>query len=184
MKIYIKQKGRKYFIHQNQETPPIITGYWEYDKDDGLRALFYDHNGKEILKVSIGKCPWIGGPTSYLIHLINENNIIEVELKNRWKSHYKFKADHIDYDFYEHFGHKKSLFKGESQVAKFDKAIYNWGERDSGYAIFNSDEKVELILGLWIMKDMGEWNEGDVSADFGNINFLAKEWNNYWTPKR
>lgn len=184
MRVYIKQRGRKYFIYQEDDNPPILTGYWASNRKAGLHAVFFDSSEKEQLRVSVGKCPWIGGPTSYLIKTTELPSEIEVELKSRWKFDFQFSLDGDKYSYYGHNGHMKSLYKNDIQVAKFNKATFNWGERDSGYIIYNSDENVKLLLGLWIMRDMGEINDAEISIDLGNITSSAKVWNNNWFPTK
>ena len=38
MRIYIKQRGRKYYVHEGKDEPPILNGYWESKRKTGLHA--------------------------------------------------------------------------------------------------------------------------------------------------
>lgn len=188
MRLYIKQKGSNYLIYENKDEPPVFYGHWSRKRKIGLHSSIYCPQNGERLLVSIGKSKsnwrWIGPPRLYILQIVDLDKEVAVELINGWRGHFRFKINGSQYDLYTHYGHKKSLFKDNEQVAKFDKAIFNWGERDSGFVIANKDENKMLLLGLFLMIDMGERNDAEVSFDLGNLIPGVRPWDNRWLPKK
>ena len=188
MRLYIKQRANKYIIYEDKNSSSVFNGYWKRKWKIGLHSRILNLQNEELLFVSIGKSNskwwWIGPPRLYILKITDLDQEIYVESVNIWRGHFRFEFNGAQYDFYSHFGHKKSLYRNDEQVAKFDKAMFNWGERDRGFIIANGDENKMLLLGLFLMIDMGEQNDAEVSMDFGNLLSGVKQWDDRWMPKQ
>ena len=186
MRLYIRQKGHSYKFFEGDNEEEIFHGFWDSGWRVRLHSRIFDKDNLELVSVTLIKAPlfWRLNKTIYRIQLHNENIDIAVRAVNAYKGHWTFELNEARYDFYIHFGHKKSLYKNDNQVAKYDKGTVHLWSNDSGFIVSNNDENKLLLLALFLTFDMGESMDGDVNVDLGNLTSGVKEFNSYWQPVR
>lgn len=186
MRLYIRQKGSRYKFYENDNEVETLTGYWERKRKLGLYSKIVDAENKEVVTVTLTNSPWFWelNKTTYRIVLPSENLTVDVKAVNYYKGHWTFNLNTDKYDFYFHRGHKKSLFRNGSQVAKYNKGTVHLWNNDSGYIIANSDENRLLLLSLFVMFDMGEYMDADVNVDLGKLDGGVIESNDHWQPAK
>lgn len=184
MTLYIRQNGHKYKFFEGNNEEEILHGLWESKWRQPLRSRIFDKTNQELATITLTKAPafWRMNKTTYQIHLHNEDTNVEVKVANAYKGHWTFEFKGDKYDFYFHHGLKKSLFKNDNQVAKYDKGTVHIWNNDSGFIIANNDENKLLLLAIFLTFDMGESMNGDVNVDLGNVTGGVKEFNTYWQP--
>jgi hypothetical protein len=186
MRLYIRQKGNNYRFFENDNEQEILTGYWDRKRKVGLFSKIVDVDDSELVTVTLTKSPWFWelSKATYRIEIHKEHIQINVKAVNYHKGHWTFNINGDKYDFYFHSGHKKSLFKNDKQVAKYNKGQVQFWTNDSGYVIANNNESKLLLLSLFIMFDMGEYMGADVNVDLGKLNNGVIENNEHWTPTK
>ena len=184
MRLYIKQKGYSYKFFENDYEQETLIGSWARKRKYGLFSKIFDLDGSELATVVLTNAPWFWelNKTTYRINLHKEQIEINVKAINYHKGHWTFNISNDKYDFHFHRGHKKSLFKINIQVAKYNKGKVHLWNRDSGFIIANNDQNKILLLSIFVMFDMGEHSEGDVNVDLGKLNGGVIENNEYWYP--
>ena len=184
MRLFIRQKGYKYQFFRDNEEEPYLFGLWDRKRKLGLYSKILAKDNKELVAVAFSNNPWFwnASKTKYKIIFHEEKTELEVKAVNYFKGHWTFDLNGDKYDYYFHYGHKKSLFKNGNQVAKCDKGKVHFWNTDSGFIIANNDENSLLLLSLFIMVDMGDSMDGDVNVDLGNLPGGVREYNNYWQP--
>jgi|SRR5690606_7580481 hypothetical protein len=186
MRLYIRQKGHKYKFFEDDNEEEILHGLWDSGWRQRLHSKIFDKDNQELVTITLKKAPafWRMNKTTYQIRLHRENIDVEVKAVNAYKGHWTFEYKGDKYDLYFHYGLKKSLFKNEYQVAKYDKGTVHVWDNDSGFIISNNDENKLLLLAIFLTFDMGESMDGDVNVDLGNLTGGVKEFNSYWQPVR
>ncbi len=184
MRLYIRQKGNKYKFYENDSEVETLTGLWDRKRKVGLFSKIFDTNDNELVTVLLTNSPWFWelNRTTFGIKLHREQIHINVKAVNYYKGHWTFNINNDRYDFYFHRGHKKSLFKNDKQVAKYNEGKVHFWNNDSGYIIANNDENKLLLLSLFIMFDMGEYMDADVNVDLGKLDSGVIENNENWQP--
>jgi len=186
MRLYIRQKGTDYQFYKGDDKEPFLKGFWKSSWKIKLHSKILTLDNSELANIRFKYAPWFwekGSKTEYELALSEFKEIVTIKCLNSWRGHYAFTFCNHKYDFYRHTGHKKSLYKDNVQVAKYDKQVVNWWDNDSGFIISNNDENEILLLSLFLMLDMGEFNEADLNIDFGQGLDGVKEYNSRWTPK-
>ncbi|MFI5406642.1 MAG: hypothetical protein ACHQ1D_09030 [Nitrososphaerales archaeon] len=186
MRLYIRQKGHKYDFFENDIEEGILHGYWDNKRKIGLHSKILDKDNQELVTVTLTKAPafWRMNKTTYRIQIHKENIDFEIKAVNAFKGHWTFELNGDKYDFYFHFGLKKSLYKNGNQVAKYDKGTVHIWNNDTGFIISNNDENKFLLLAIFLTFDMGENMGGDFNIDLGNLTGGVKEFNSNWQPVR
>lgn len=186
MKLFIRQKGHTYKFFEDDSEEESFHGLWDRNRKAGLHSKIFDKEKQELVTVTLTKAPafWRMNKTTYQIHLHKENLFIDVKAINAYKGHWTFELNGNRYDFYFHYGHKKSLYKNDNQVAKFDRGVVHMWSNDSGFIIANNDENKLLLLAILLTFDMSESMDGDVNIDLGNLTGGVREFNKYWQPVR
>lgn len=186
MRFYIRQRGHHYKFFEGDKEVETFNGYWDRGWRVKLHSKIFDSEKRELATITLTKAPffWRLNKTIYQIQIHNENIKIEVKAINAYRGHWGFKLNQNRYDFYFHFGHKKSLFKDNQQVAKYDKGAVHMWANDSAFIVANNDESKLLLLALFLTFDMGQSMNGDVNVDLGNLTGGVKEFDNNWYPTK
>ena len=186
MRLYIRQKGHKYNFFENDIEEEILHGHWDSKWRTGPYSKIFDKDNQELVAVSLTKAPafWRLNKTTYRIQIYKDGIDIEVRAVNAYKGHWTFQLKGDKFDFYFHYGLKKSLFKNDVQVAKYDKGTVHMWNDDSGFIVANNDENRLLLLAIFLTFDMGENMDGDVNVNLGNLTGGVRELNNHWQPTR
>lgn len=186
MRLYIRQQGHEYKFFEGNNEEEILHGLWNSGWRVRLHSRILDKDNQELVTIILTKAPafWGMNKTTYQIRLHKENIDIEVKAVNAYKGHWTFGLNGDRYDYYFHFGQKKSLYKNDNQVAKYDKGIVHMWDNDTGFIVSNNDENKLLLLAMFLMFDMGENIDSDVNVDFGNLTGGVKEFNDHWQPVR
>ncbi|MBC3539049.1 hypothetical protein ACFSC6_07300 [Rufibacter sediminis] len=187
MRLDIVQKGSKYTFYKKGVEEPMYKGrYRSFFFKSGYTEVF-NPAGEVAASVRIGNSIWFPGlnrtsKATYIIDFTEQSTIIEITVKNYSKGYWEFEYQNHQYAFYRHRGHKRSLFKNEKQVARYDKRAVNLFENDRAYVVANSDEDELLLLCLFLAYDMGEYNDADISLDFGQVLEGVKKIDHDWQP--
>lgn len=187
MRLYIRQKGNNYQFYKGDEKEPFAKGFWKRSWKTRLHSKILGLDNCELSTIRLKYAPWFwekGTKTEYEITLCESNEIIIVKCLNSLRGHYSFEFNQNKYEFYFHQGHKKSLYRSDLQVAKYDKQVVSWWDNDSGLIVSNNDENEILLLSLFLMFDMGEFNEVDLTVDLGQGLDGVKEYDPRWVPYR
>lgn len=187
MRIYIRQNGNHYKFYKDDDTEPFTQGYWKSSWKIKLHAKILTLDNKALATIEFKYAPWFWEKhtkTEYKITFHQTSESIIVFCLKSWSGHYSFTFNDQKYDFYFHQGHKKSLYKDKIQVAKYDKQTVSWWENDSAFIISNNDENELLLLSLFLLFDMGEYNEAAFNFDFGQAFKGDKEYDSRWIPTR
>jgi len=186
MRLYIRQKGQNYKFYEGDKEEAILHGMWRDGWRKPLHSKIFNNDNQELVTTTLTKNPsfWSSQKKTYQIRFHLENIDIEVKAIKAYKGHWAFEFKGDQYDFYFHYGLKKSLFKNDNQVAKYDKGTVHFWDNDSGFIISNNDENKLLLLALFLTFDMGETSDADININFGNLTGGVKEYNKYWHPVR
>ncbi len=186
MRVFIKQNGRKYkFLKDKEDEEPLWTAFWDSKWKTGVFSKISD--SKEVLvTIEYENQPpfWRANKTTYRITVHQLHQKVIVKTVSHLRGCWTFVFNENKYDYFEHSGRKMSLYKNDVQVAKYKMGTVHAWERDFGFVIANSDENVLLLIALFLMLDMGQINDADVTLDLGNVFGGVKEWNEYWLPAK
>ena len=180
MRIYIKQRGSRYkFFKGKEEGEPFLIGYWDSKRKIGLHSKILNTEKEELVTIDISYSPWFWKMHKIIYRIVFHKLNAEVEVKaaNYFRGHWTFVFGGDRYDYYAHYGRKKSLYKNDNQVAKYSMGTVNVWDRDFGFIISNNDENELLLLSVFLMLDMGEDMDGDLNIDLGNMVAGVKEYN-------
>lgn len=186
MRVFIKQNGRRYsFLKNKEDEEPLWTGFWDSEWRTGVYSKICDSTRELVtIKFEIHPPFWRANKTTYKItfHQLNQEFIVKtVSYLRGW---WTFVFNESKYDYFEHPGRKMSLYKNDVQIAKYKMGTVHAWERDFGFVIANNDENVLLLIALFLMLDMGQMNDADVTLDLGNVFGGVKEWNENWLPSK
>lgn len=181
MQLRIRQSGRYYFVHLNDNSDIELNGAWEANWFKH-KCLFYDK--KNILSLQVESSFRLDF-WNMMYHITLPKLQIDSYLKpiRLFKGHWQLVNGLDTYDFYLHRGHKKSLFKNGTQIASYNKTKFNLFESDSFLIKCNDDENIELIISFELCFDLRTTNNGTtVSLDFGNLSKGVREFDHTWRP--
>ena len=89
----------------------------------------------------------------------------------------------IKLGYFGHNGHKKSIFSGETQIAKVDKDFVHLFNRDTIYIDLNDNENPLLILTFVLLFELDVDNDGStLTLDLGSVG-QARVYDKTWKPK-
>ncbi len=185
MKIDIGQSGNHYKFFKNNSQDHYLTGKWVSGFFKSVYSEIYDGDQNKVATIRFGKSAgtWWKKKINYEFEFYKEQQVITVTVLNRWKGHWAFEFNGEKYDFYFHRGHRKSLYKEDQQMAKFNKRTTNLWEYDKGFIIADNDANDLMLICLFLAYDMGETNDADISVDMGNLLEGVKEYDDRWIPK-
>ncbi len=187
MRLYIRQKGCNYQFYKGDDKEPFVKGYWKSSWRTKLHSKIITLDNRDIATIKFKYAAWFWESetkTVYEIVLDEMNEVVTINCLNSWRGHYSFGFRHHKYDFYFHQGHKRSLYKDNIQVAKYDKQTVSWWDNDTAFILSNNDENEILLLSLFLMFDMGESYEADLNIDLGQALSGIKEYDSSWVPNK
>jgi hypothetical protein len=184
MRLVIEQKGCTYKIYRNNVL--AYSGHWFSSWRKGLQTELFDIKGNLCLTIKIDNKRFMQWDwnTIYTLNLIDDNKNYKLKCIKYRQQYWQLNSDKDIYDYYNHLGHLKSIFKNNFQIAKVDKEKFHLLDQNSIFIDFDEGENELILLGLVLKFEMGNDNgEAAFTFDFGNIAGQAKIFDNEWRPK-
>ena len=105
----------------------------------------------------------------------------QYQCKQHWKPVDTCEGNGESYTIYEHRGLKYSVFRGDQQIAAFEKNRVAWGNGNEYHVRMDSDADVIVIVCIVLTINSGDdQNDETVTIDFGNIGPEARPFDESW----
>ncbi|MFD2162594.1 hypothetical protein ACFSJU_09345 [Paradesertivirga mongoliensis] len=180
MNLHIYQKGRNYNIFQDSQDNLVFTGKWFWTWNKGNQLEIRDLEGQLLLTVVAGSSwAWVWN-AKYFLTTIYDHQKYEIKCVKWPKRHYQMTGNNLSFDYYRHQGYLKSIFVNNVQVAKVNRANFNFFKKDTIIIRCDSDQNPLLICGLALTFEMG--SESDGSEHYIN-DPNKKHYDDNWRPK-
>lgn len=188
MRLIINQTGHFFKIFNSKDlSTPLYTAEILYDRKKELLKVF---NSDNLLVSTIKQTNYnfwfqTNWNCEYEINLLENNTKFLVNcikyLKRHWKATSYDKK--LEFDYFGHNGHKKSIFNSETQIAKVDKNFFHFFNRDTIYIDMNFKEDKLLLLTFVLLFELDIDNDGSTfTLDFGRIG-QDRVFDKAWKPR-
>jgi hypothetical protein len=113
-----------------------------------------------------------------------DGRIYQYECKKLWKPVDTCEGSGESYTIYEHRGLKYSVFRGDLQIAAFEKNRVAWGNGNEYDVRMDADADVLVMSCIVLTINSGDdQNDETVTIDFGNIGPEARPFDESWQPR-
>lgn len=114
-----------------------------------------------------------------------DGRVCHFECVDRLRSVYECRCGEDVWTLYEHRGLRRSIFKGDRQIAAYAKNRVSFGSGNRYDVQMDADADLLLIVSMVVALSVAEDNDDQttVNVDFGKIGPQGKESDDSWMPR-
>jgi uncharacterized protein YxjI len=114
-----------------------------------------------------------------------DGRVCHFECVDRLRSVYECRCGEDLWTLYEHRGLRRSIFKGDRQIAAYAKNRVSIGSGNQYAVEMDSDADLSVVVSMVLALSVAEDNEekSTVNVDFGKLGPQGKECDEAWVPR-